>query len=478
MRPVDSTKSSAQGQSFLVAVRNMTLYRLAAPAVALILFCALSALYALGKSQIYYELLFHWGIWPFRFPFVDTSGSLAAWECTRRGLDVVEHDPCDVLGRAYSYSPLWMSAASIPLGVASTAAVGWTLGLVFIASLVLLPPPQRPWELSLVLLATSSTMVVFGVERGNPDLIVFLLATCAGLVALRGPPTRLLSYHIALFAALTLKYYPLTLMILAFRERIAVFVAVNLGTLSIVVIFALIYFPDLARGIPLIPVGPYDTDLFSAQNLPWGIAKGLQQSQLTSRQEYLVAGAVYAAMLVIGARICWHVLRGGALRVTLVELTQHEMIFLIMGSALIVGCFFAGQNIGYRGIFLLFVIPGLLAIARRGSSRGMCALGRVTAVLVVLIMWGECIRQNLLMLAVAGAGAPSMPILVLTNYFWLLRELAWWWVIAVLTAVLLEFVWGSQTVQAALALVPARTGMGRRRSVTDANPRSSPSSEE
>src|SRR5262249_33858264 len=147
---------------------------------------------------------------------------------------------------------LWMSAASIPLGVASTAAVGWTLGLIFIASLVLLPPPQRPWELALVLLATSSTMVVFAVERGNPDLIVFLLATCAGLLALRGPPTRLLSYPIALFAALTLKYYPLTLMILAFRERITVFVAVNLAALSIVVIFALVYFSDLVRGVPLI----------------------------------------------------------------------------------------------------------------------------------------------------------------------------------------------------------------------------------
>lgn len=434
-------------------------YRIAAPAAALMIFITFSALHAFGRFDTYHQLLY-WGIKPF-IPFIDTSGALAAWQCTRLGLDVVEHDPCDVLGRAYSYSPLWMAAAAIPLGITSTAKVGWTLGFVFLVSLVLLPPPKRPWELALVVLATISTMVVFAVERGNPDLIVFMLTMLVGFVALRAPPRRLLAYPIALFAALFLKYYPITLMILTFRERISLFFAINLTALSIVLLFVLAYFSDLERGIPLIAVGPYYTDLFSAKNLPFGIALKLGHaaagSQLSALHIRLIADAVYALMLMTGARICWRVLKGGKLRTALNKLTPQEMIFLVIGSVLIVGCFFAAQSIGYRGIFLLFVIPGLLAIARNGNDRTVRALGAGTAAVTVFIMWGECIRQNLMLAyGLSDAFGGDFPILV----FWLLRELAWWWVISILTAVLLEFIWESPVVRTALSLVPGRGGQG------------------
>jgi hypothetical protein len=110
---------------------------------------------------------------PFRFPFVDVSGSLAAWECARQGIDVILSDPCDVLNRGYTYSPLWMAAAAMPLGVADTTVVGWSLDLVFLLALSFLPPPRRPLELALVLAATLSTMVTFALERANPDILLF-----------------------------------------------------------------------------------------------------------------------------------------------------------------------------------------------------------------------------------------------------------------------------------------------------------------
>jgi hypothetical protein len=57
---------------------------------------------------------------------------------------------------------------------------------------------------------------------------------------------------------------------------------------------------------------------------------------------------------------------------------------LVIGCAVIVGCFFAGQSIGYRGVFLLMVIPGLLGIARPPASRNMRALGTGASVVIVL----------------------------------------------------------------------------------------------
>src|SRR5437763_7811294 len=116
-------------------------------------FLAMSWLYRQGHKEVYDDILQSWGIAPFQFPFLDISGWLAAWECARPGIDVVSFDPCDMLFRGYGSSPLWLAAAGVPLGVANTTAVGWALDIVFIASLSLLPPPQRLVELLLVLAA-------------------------------------------------------------------------------------------------------------------------------------------------------------------------------------------------------------------------------------------------------------------------------------------------------------------------------------
>src|SRR5271167_2945216 len=140
-------------------------YRLAAPLAALGFFLSLSWLYGWGNHALYEDILRWHGVMPFQFPFLDLSGSLAAWECARQGVDVILSNPCDVLHRPYDYSPLWMAASPIPLGVANTITVGWCVDLLFIGSLGLLPPPRRPVELMLVLAGTLSTMVVFALER-------------------------------------------------------------------------------------------------------------------------------------------------------------------------------------------------------------------------------------------------------------------------------------------------------------------------
>src|SRR5215472_1719242 len=386
----------------------MRVYRLAAPALALLALLFLSCLFALGHTGLYVTILEHWGIAPFTFPFLDTTGSLAVWECTRLGVDVIEHDPCDALGRDYSYPPFWMALSWIPLGVRDTSVVGWMLDFLFLMSLPFLPVVKRWWELALVVLATLSTMVVFGLERANPDILMFILALIAGSLALRASPARFLTYLIALFAA-AVKYYPITLMILSVRERIDKFFAVNFAALCVIALFVAIYLPDIERGIPLIATGSYFVDFFGAKTLPLAVAQLLERGADASSSSEPGAGAVairlYLMLMALGGIVCWAVLRSGRLRASLARLAPDEHIFLVIGSVLLVGCFFAGQNLGYRGIFFLFVLPGLLALSRAEPRSGIRALGGITAVTVVVLMWGECIRQNLAL----ALGAPDAP---------------------------------------------------------------------
>src|SRR6516162_8045511 len=243
-------------------------YRFAAPLAALLCFLSMSWLYCRGNLALYYDILRWWGIVPFRFPFVDIGGSLAAWECARQGVDVILSDPCDVLQRGYNYSPIWMAAAPIPLGVNDTQAVGWGLDLLFIGSLTLLPPPRRPLEMMLALTATLSTMVVFALERANPDILLFMMVLAAGLLAECRASVRLIGYALALIAAL-LKYYPIMALITVFRERPPRFFAIAVALTGALAVFWVIYHAEIAEGLPTIAQGPYNTDLFAAKNLPF-----------------------------------------------------------------------------------------------------------------------------------------------------------------------------------------------------------------
>jgi hypothetical protein len=392
---------------------------------ALAVFLAMSWLYWRGHKEVYDAVLQSWGIEPFQFPFLDISGWLAAWECARQGIDVVSFDPCDMLFRGYGSSPLWLAAAGVPLGVANTTAVGFALDLVFIASLSLLPPPQRVVELLLVLAATLSTMVVFSLERANADVALFVLALAAGCLAQRGPAARIVGYGLALLSAL-LKYYPIMVLTVLFRERIAVFAVVALAMAGALAVFWTVYHAEIIRGSAEIATGSYNANLFASKNLPFLIGilveKAAAPSPFAAAEAWLVTAGLYGGLVGAALAICRRLLRFAGLRAAIAELPSGERVLMVIGSAVIAGCFFAGQSVEYRGIFLLLVMPGLSGLSR-SAGRELRALCLASAIVVVLLMWGECLRQAL----DGGFG------------FWLLRELGWWWSVSVMLALVADF---------------------------------------
>jgi hypothetical protein len=403
-------------------------------------FLGISYVYEYAGKDLYEHILSAYGVLPFRFPFVDISGALAAWECARQGVDVIVSDPCDVLQRGYNYSPLWMAIAGIPLGIRDTMAVGWSLDLVFLLSLSLLPPPRRTLELVLTLGATLSTMVAFALERANPDILMFLLALATGLLTQYPLLMRLFGYFLGLAAALV-KYYPVMVLVITFRERACVFCLVGLAVVVSLAVFWAEYHVDIARGLPNIARGPYNTDLFSAQNVPFLIGEAAADVAASPRVGLIAAGGLYAIFVGACIAICRQLLRFTELRTALTALPRLDWTLLVIGSAIIVGCFFAGQSIGYRGVFLLLVIPGLLGISRT-SVRELRVLGLGASVVIVLLMWGECFR-----LALYGALEHPGVFEGLAGgvkiVFWLCRELCWWWTVSFMLAVLADFLQAS-----------------------------------
>jgi hypothetical protein len=187
--------------------------------------------------------------------------------------------------------------------------------------------------------------------------------------------------------------------------------------------------------------------LFAAKNLPFLIGMLIEKTSAPSRfgaaVGWVVTAGFYGGLAGAALAICRRLLRFPELRTGLVALPDGERVLMVIGSAVIAGCFFAGQSIGYRGIFLLLVMPGLLALSRSGV-RELRALSLGSAIVIVLLMWGECLRQAL----EGGFG------------FWLLRELGWWWSVSVMLALIADFLRASPVLQGASAWLgrkPARS---------------------
>jgi hypothetical protein len=386
----------------------------AAMAAAIVLLAAL--LYACGYREHYYALAEIWGAAPFRTPFLDMQGVTSPVECHRLGYDVYVQNPCDVFNRPHNYSPLWLWLAMLPITTAWDDALALALVGLFLVALAFLPP-GRDWRL--ITLATISSTTMFAMERANIDLLMFVMA----MLVVR---LRFTGYAIALLAGM-LKFYPIVLLLAAVRERALVCLAVWTMALGVVALWFALDGTEILRAIANIGSNPpFDDNVFGAHNLPFGIAAvvGLPRSGAMALEVLLLAAMVGVAI-------------GSAGRVRTDVLTEAEAVHLLVGAALLVSCFVIAQNVSYRAIYFLFVLPALI-VSWRGA-----------AWVAVLLMWNSGLRLAINRVA-AWFGISTAPDGMLHFAIWLLRELAWWAVITLLAALLLRLVWESQAVRQAV----------------------------
>jgi len=390
--------------------------RLILPVTFAVVFAVVGAVRATGHTALYDLIISAWGVIPFDFPFLDIHGVIASSACWHQGINVYVVNPCDVLGRLFQYSPLLLTIVPKMPAHAATPYVGLLVNGVFMLSLILLPMPRRATDVALMVLALLSSAIVFGAERANIDLMIFAAATVIAVLMQRTARARVVAYAAIAIVAL-IKYYPVTLFILALRERPKHFVAVAVGVVALIAIFVAAYYTDLVLAFGHLPVPQYFTDEFGSRNLPDGfgmIDPGIRPAVVGVP---LVAAAVFGSLvLAIRSQAAWR------------RVPPSEATFFTVGAVLLVGCFFAGQSIAYRSVFLLLVLPGLMMLAR--SAEGfMSRIFGATAGIAVCLMWGELFRIAILVALPRAAFV-----------YWLSRELAWWWLIAVLTGLILCFV--------------------------------------
>ena len=400
------------------------------PLLGLTLLSIFAALYAV-EPKVYYRALATIGIVPFKYPFLDWEFIGAGIKCWREGINAYIINPCDVLYRTHNYSPLWLRAVFIPTDRTWTMPIGLGLVLAFLLSLFWLVKPINWRELIVFAVACTSTMVVFALERGNVDVVLFIMMVVAGVLSSGPLANRILSYGLILLAGL-LKFYPLIVLSTALRERPRTFLAIVAAAGFIIVGFVYRFREELAAMSRNILRGRYTSDLFGSVNLPFGLP--IFALRLFPELEHFawftaLGYALMGGLLIVTAVQVIHLARDGNMASAFAKMPERDAMFLVIGAALIVGCFFAGQSVGYRGIHLIFVVVGLVAMRRAADNPATRATLTWAMMIVVFLMWEGLFRHALY------AKVPD-PVFAL---FWLIREVLWWRLAALLLGMLLIF---------------------------------------
>jgi hypothetical protein len=405
--------------------------RFAAPAAGLAAMIALALLYHL-QPHYYWRVLAFIGIEPFRYPFLDFQFILASVDCWQRGTDVYVNDPCDVLGRPFNYSPLWLRLAFLP-SKGWTNPLGLCLATSFFLALAVLPPPRTSKELLPRLVATISPVTTYAVERGNIDLLMFLIATAAGVLLL-GPLRRRIAAYAMIVIAGLLKIYPLALMVLTLRERPRVFLWVNAALAAVVLSIGIYFYVEVVKMLRNLRIPQGISEHFGARLLPDLVAQKVETAMHPGPVPLgLVRLAMFAALFLAMTGWFFRTVHWRDFRIALARLPEQENVFLLIGAAIIGGCFFAGSSIGYRGIYLLFTLPALLAMGRMEADLRVRRLAVQGSVLVVALTWAGFFIWNGLFPQILESWIGDIPVAGL----WFLNEIAWWQVATLFIAILI-----------------------------------------
>jgi hypothetical protein len=297
------------------------------------------------------------------FGFLDVRYFTSAWECIRAGVDVVPANPCDPLDRPLNYPRIWLAPADLGLGEGATAPLGAGLAVVFLAAVAAVAYRAQAWDGLVYAAALCSPSVLLGIERGNPDLLVFALVV-AGVLLLRAAPVwaRVAAHALLLFAAL-LKLYPVLAWGPLLRQPRRWVVRGLGGVAAAFAVYVALTWDDV-RSIQ--ELAPRDV-IFS-----YGAA--ILGDEVGGTAVVLGAVAVGAvSLLVLGRRLGLPPAED-----------SRELDLLWAGAGVYVGTFALAHNYNYRLAFLLLTMPQLLRWSHQERPAAPFPALALTAVLASL----------------------------------------------------------------------------------------------
>jgi hypothetical protein len=298
-------------------------------------------------------------------PFADLRVITSGAECIRLGYDVLVANPCDPWQRPMNYPRIWSVPASWGLDQSHTVILGILFGLLFFILVFVTIKRLNYIEALFYALILCSPSAMLAIERGNNDLIIFILLSLSLLIMKNKTAIwRYFSYIIIMFAAL-LKLYPIFALITALKEKKRNFTVIFLSIFIAFGIYVVTTFESIiliSKATPRATIFSYGGKvifdvIFDELDRYFYSFYNSHIPQYFNQIKLLLFYLTIALFLLISYLLAKHTenfFQNNQLNINQIEAFR-------IGSSIYIGTFLIGNNWDYRLIFLLFTIPQILA---------------------------------------------------------------------------------------------------------------------
>ncbi len=301
-----------------------------------------------------------WGIKASSPDFADARGITTAIESHVMGKDPLVENPRDPLGRPFNYPRVWLELHRFGINQSHTTALAMTLIVAFLLGLLVFPLPDLGLPgCGLLMLAAFSPATVLGMERGNIDLLMFLLVALgiagfsSGNLAIRrlGTACVLLGFVLKIFPV-----FALAMLGGEPRARLRQWAA------CVIVIVAVYVFMTWEDLLLIYRSTPKSTGVSYGMNVLW--MELLEHGKILG----FLARAMAWGGVCIAAILTWMGHRDGISTAGAIRSGDRPLVAFRAGAGIYGGTFLLGNNWDYRLIFLLFTLPLLVRLIRGARS--------------------------------------------------------------------------------------------------------------
>lgn len=341
--------------------------RLFLPLIFMAMVAGLGALYLIGGEDalrpFFAIYLVHYDL-P---PFADAYGITSAMVCERQGIETYLGNPCHYRpGPGFVYPPIWKLLSLLPMQTSWTTPMVLGFIAAFAAALAFLPPIESRRGRVLAALALVSPATVMAVDYGNNDMLLFAVVVAAIVALGRKGWGERVGYGLMLLAGL-MKFFPFAGLGWAGKGSLRKALLVLLALIITFGLQALIAGEQLPLSLASIVTMSAGSYVFGIKSL--GIAA--LEMGLVEPSGALVIRLSFTMILFI---IAWRMATRFLTKDLHSAIGEDHWRFLVIGSLLVVAAYLASQNLVYREIFLLLLLPGLDALRKvRGENFGRYA---------------------------------------------------------------------------------------------------------
>ena len=310
--------------------------------------------------------------------FLDLRNVIAAWQCARRHIAVLPVNPCDPYHRPADFPKIWLVPSFLGIGQGGAVALGVGIAVVFlVCAIFVVPAGASAWTGLAYAAALCSPAVMLGVERGNPDIVIFPLVLAAVLLTTRTRAGQILTGAL-LLSVTVLKLYPAFAAGYLVRRatRASLTVLAVVAACSLVYVLATYhYIHEMLSSIP------------QSNVLTYGVRRASEWFSALAIRVVHHFGSYRAwdvLLALVGIGLGWLLSRRLRLRVRRTSLDpgeERDLDLFWAGACVYVGSYAVFLSHDYRLVFLLLTVP---QIVRWTRARQPAALVTVSALLATL----------------------------------------------------------------------------------------------